>query len=289
MNILTLELKKFIRGKLLPVCFCIIIAIVSSVFYKNYLDFQQVDADKKQELFSIKAELEGILYPYKKKSLYANDPIKMQLLKEAFEISEKTLSLRYKNDEKAFMENAVKMYEKVIEVKDAQIQFSYSKSYAEYEKTRLKEILKANANFYYEKAPLDSAVLFYKNIKISLALTFLVTIFYFLTTTYLDFKNHSGFLFTLPIKKSNFILGKAITSILINIFLIATQFTTNIAFGKIWKWQNNLKYPVFNEIKNTFTPLKNVLLTYISIEILISIATITILTLIYKMKYKQKN
>lgn len=35
------------------------------------------------------------------------------------------------------------------------IDFQFSKSYSEYEKERLTEILKINCNFQYEQAPLD--------------------------------------------------------------------------------------------------------------------------------------
>lgn len=50
MNTLILEWNKFIRSKLFFVILGVLLILFGSLFYKNYLDFQQVDADKKHEL-----------------------------------------------------------------------------------------------------------------------------------------------------------------------------------------------------------------------------------------------
>lgn len=289
MNIIKLEFNKFIRGKLLPLILCIFVALVGAVFYKNYLDFQQIDTDKKHELVKIKGELQDILYPHERKSLYADDENKMQVLKEAYEISEKTMTSKHRGDENVFMENAIKMYEKIIEVKDNDITFSFSKSFAEHEKNRLMEILKIKGNFYYEEAPLDSVVLLYKNIRESLIIIFLITIFYFFTTIYFDFKNHKGFLFTLPIRKSNFVIGKSIISIVINIVLITLQFIINLGFGKIWKWQNNFKYPVFYDKLNEFIPVNRAIIFDTVLEIAICVIVLIISTVVLKTYVEKKS
>lgn len=289
MNIIRLEFNKFLRSRLFPLILCIFIALVGAQFYKNYLDFQQVDTDKKHELVKIKGELQDILYPHERKSLYADDENKMKVLKEAYEISEKTMISKHKGDENLFMENAIKMYEKIVEVKDNDITFSFSKSFAQQENTRLTEILKINGNFYYEEAPLDSIVLFFKNLKESLILIFLISIFYFLTTTYFDFKNHGGFLFTLPINKSNFVFGKSVISFFINIILIIIQFLISIGFGKIWKWKNNFKYPVFYDKLNEFIPVNRAIIFDTVLEIAICVIVLIISTVVLKTYVEKKS
>ena len=91
MNILILEYKKFIRSKIFIVILSIIFILLATLFYKNYLNYQQVDIDKKHELLMIKEEISSILYPADKKSscIYSKDKEKMNLLKNSLEISEK--------------------------------------------------------------------------------------------------------------------------------------------------------------------------------------------------------
>lgn len=54
MNTLILECKKFIRSRIFVVILGVILVLLASLFYKNYLNYQQVDTDKKHELLMIK-------------------------------------------------------------------------------------------------------------------------------------------------------------------------------------------------------------------------------------------
>ncbi len=63
MNTLILECKKFIRSRIFVVILGVILVLLASLFYKNYLNYQQVDTDKKHELLMIKKEIASILYP----------------------------------------------------------------------------------------------------------------------------------------------------------------------------------------------------------------------------------
>ena len=221
MNTLILECKKFIRSRIFVVILGVILVLLASLFYKNYLNYQQVDTDKKHELLMIKKGIGDILYPADGKSpcIYSADEEKMDLLKKSLEISEKTLKLKHSGDDRGYMKSAILMYEKIIEIKENEINFSMSKSYAQHEKERLSEIIKVNGTFQYEEAPLDGVLVEYNNIKYILAVIFLVTLSYFFITTYLDFYYHKGFLFTLPIKKTSFIIAKAMISFAVNIIL----------------------------------------------------------------------
>ena len=47
MNTLVLEFKKFIRSRIFVVILGVMLVLLASLFYKNYLNYQQTDADKK--------------------------------------------------------------------------------------------------------------------------------------------------------------------------------------------------------------------------------------------------
>ena len=100
MNTLILECKKFIRSRIFVVILGVILVLLASLFYKNYLNYQQVDTDKKHELLMIKKEMASILYPGDGKTpcKYSADKEKMDLLKKSLEISEKTLKLKHSGD-----------------------------------------------------------------------------------------------------------------------------------------------------------------------------------------------
>ena len=84
MNTLILEFKKFIRSRIFVVILGVMLVLLASLFYKNYLNYQQTDADKKHELLLIKKGIEDILYPANGKSpcIYSGDKEKMDLLKK---------------------------------------------------------------------------------------------------------------------------------------------------------------------------------------------------------------
>ena len=128
MNTLILECKKFIRSRIFVVILGVILVLLASLFYKNYLNYQQVDTDKKHELLMIKKGIGDILYPADGKSpcRYSADEEKMDLLKKSLEISEKTLKLKHSGDDRGYMESAILMYEKIIEIKENEINFSIS-------------------------------------------------------------------------------------------------------------------------------------------------------------------
>ena len=117
MNTLVLEFKKFIRSRIFVVILGVMLVLLASLFYKNYLNYQQIDADKKHELLLIKKEIGDILYPAGGKSpcIYSGDKEKMDLLKKSLEISEKTLKLKHSGDDRGYMESAILMYEKIID------------------------------------------------------------------------------------------------------------------------------------------------------------------------------
>ena len=46
MNTLILECKKFIRSRIFVVILGVVLILLASLFYKNFLNYQQVDADK---------------------------------------------------------------------------------------------------------------------------------------------------------------------------------------------------------------------------------------------------
>ena len=98
MNTLILECKKFIRSRIFVVILGVILVLLASLFYKNYLNYQQVDADKKHELLMIKKEIGDILYPADGKSpcRYSADKEKMDLLKKSLEISTIALPFQFK-------------------------------------------------------------------------------------------------------------------------------------------------------------------------------------------------
>ena len=290
MNTLILECKKFIRSRVFVVILGVILVLLASLFYKNYLKYQQVDADKKHELLMIKKEIGEILYPAdgKSPSIYSGDKDKMDLLKKSLEISEKTLKLKHSGDDRAYMESAILMYEKIIEIKENEINFSMSKSYAQHEKERLSEIIKVNGTYQYEEAPLDGVLVEYNNIKYILSVIFLMALSYFFITTYLDFYYHKGFLFTLPIKKTSFIVSKAIISFIINIVLIISQFGLSLVFSYFWKWKIAFDYPVFHELAGGFLPVKKALLNYIEIEIAVCFIALLISTVLYGLYIKIK-
>ncbi|MEB3011998.1 hypothetical protein VJI77_03195 [Parvimonas sp. D2] len=290
MNTLILECKKFIRSRVFVVILGVILVLLASLFYKNYLNYQQVDADKKHELLMIKKEIGEILYPAdgKSPSIYSGDKDKMDLLKKSLEISEKTLKLKHSGDDRAYMESAILMYEKIIEIKENEINFSMSKSYAQHEKERLSEIIKVNGTYQYEEAPLDGVLVEYNNIKYILSVIFLMALSYFFITTYLDFYYHKGFLFTLPIKKTSFIVSKAIISFIINIVLIISQFGLSLVFSYFWKWKIAFDYPVFHELAGGFLPVKKALLNYIEIEIAVCFIALLISTVLYSLYIKIK-
>ena len=290
MNTLILECKKFIRSRIFVVILGVILVLLASLFYKNYLNYQQVDTDKKHELLMIKKGIGDILYPADGKSpcIYSADEEKMDLLKKSLEISEKTLKLKHSGDDRAYMESAILMYEKIIEIKENEINFSMSKSYANHEKERLSEVIKVNGTFQYEEAPLDGVLLEYNNIKYILAVIFLVTLSYFFITTYLDFYYHKGFLFTLPIKKTSFIIGKAMISFIINIILIISQFGLSLVFSYLWKWKNTFNYPVFSDLTGGFLPVNKALVNYVGIEIGICFVALFISAIFYSLYIKIK-
>lgn len=290
MNTLILECKKFIRSRIFVVILGVILVLLASLFYKNYLNYQQVDTDKKHELLMIKEEISLILYPGdgKSPSIYSGDKDKMDLLKKSLEISEKTLKLKHSGDDRAYMESAILMYEKIIEIKENEINFSMSKSYAQHEKERLSEIIKVNGTYQYEEAPLDGVLVEYNNIKYILSVIFLMALSYFFITTYLDFYYHKGFLFTLPIKKTSFIVSKAIISFIINIVLIISQFGLSLVFSYFWKWKIAFDYPVFHELAGGFLPVKKALLNYIEIEIAVCFIALLISTVLYSLYIKIK-
>lgn len=291
MNTLILEWNKFIRSKLFFVILGVLLILFGSLFYKNYLDFQQVDADKKHELLKIRVEIENILYPSDKNKvcIYSDDKEKMKLLNEALKITEKTLKDKHSGNEKAFMEDAVSMYEKIIEMHENKIDFQFSKSYSEYEKERLTEILKIKGNFQYEQAPLDGILLIHNNIKYLLLGTFLVIVFYFFITSYLDFNNHKGFLFTLPINRNNFVISKAVISLLINIILIFVQLIVTLGFGNFLKWKSNFRYPVFFDMFGKFIPVSKAVCYYILIQILLSFIVLFISVCVLRIYTNSKN
>lgn len=291
MNILILEYKKFIRSKIFIVILSIIFILLATLFYKNYLNYQQVDIDKKHELLMIKEEISSILYPADKKSscIYSKDKEKMNLLKNSLEISEKTLKLKHSGDEKSFMESAILMYEKIIQMHKNNIKFSISKSYAQYEKERLSEIIKSNANFQYENAPLDGVLIEYNNIKYILSTIFLLTIFYFFITTYLDFYHHKGFLFTLPINKNKFINTKVFISLLINLLLIFIQLILILLYSYIIKWKTTFNYPVYFNFYDIFLPAYKIILFYISMEFIFVFLIFLIFLLALKFYKKLKS
>ena len=290
MNTLILECKKFIRSRIFVVILGVILVLLASLFYKNYLNYQQVDTDKKHELLMIKEEISLILYPGdgKSPSIYSADKDKMDLLKKSLEISEKTLKLKHSGDDRAYMESAILMYEKIIEIKENEINFSMSKSYANHEKERLSEVIKTNGTFQYEEAPLDGVLLEYNNIKYILAVIFLMALSYFFITTYLDFYYHKGFLFTLPMKKTNFIIGKAMISFAINIILIISQFGLSLVFSYLWKWKNTFNYPVFSDLTGGFLPVNKAMINYIGIEIGICFIALIISAIFYSLYIKIK-
>ena len=186
------------------------------------------------------------------------------------------------------MESAILMYEKIIEIKENEINFSTSKSYAQHEKERLSEIIKANGTFQYEEAPLDGVLLEYNNIKYILAGILLMTLSYFFITTYLDFYYHKGFLFTLPMKKTSFIIGKAMISFAINIILIISQFGLSLVFSYLWKWKNTFNYPVFSDLTGGFLPVNKALVNYAGIEIGICFVALIISTVLFGLYIKVK-
>ena len=290
MNTLILECKKFIRSRIFVVILGVILVFLASLFYKNYLNYQQVDADKKHKLLMIKKEIASILYPSdgKSPSIYSGDKDKMDLLKKSLEISEKTLKLKHSGDDRGYMESAILMYEKIIEIKENEINFSMSKSYANHEKERLSEVIKANGTFQYEEAPLDGVLLEYNNIKYILAVIFLMALSYFFITTYLDFYYHKGFLFTLPMKKTSFIIGKAMISFAINIILIISQFGLSLVFSYLWKWKNTFNYPVFSDLTGGFLPVNKAMINYIGIEIGICFIALIISAVFYSLYIKIK-
>ena len=290
MNTLVLEFKKFIRSRIFVVILGVMLVLLASLFYKNYLNYQQTDADKKHELLLIKKEIGDILYPANGKSscIYSGDKEKMDLLKKSLEISEKTLKLKHSGDDRGYMESAILMYEKIIEIKENEIDFSTSKSYAQHEKERLSEIIKANGTFQYEEAPLDGVLLEYNNIKYILAGILLMTLSYFFITTYLDFYYHKGFLFTLPMKKTSFIIGKAMISFAINIILIISQFGLSLVFSFLWKWKNTFNYPVFSDLTGGFLPVNKALVNYVGIEIGICFVALIISTVLFGLYIKVK-
>ena len=238
----------------------------------------------------IKEEISLILYPGdgKSPSIYSGDKDKMDLLKKSLEISEKTLKLKHSGDDRAYMESAILMYEKIIEIKENEINFSMSKSYANHEKERLSEVIKANGTFQYEEAPLDGVLLEYNNIQYILAVIFLMALSYFFITTYLDFYYHKGFLFTLPMKKTNFIIGKAMISFAINIILIISQFGLSLVFSYLWKWKNTFNYPVFSDLTGGFLPVNKAMINYIGIEIGICFIALIISAVFYSLYIKIK-
>lgn len=290
MNTLVLEFKKFIRSRIFVVILGVMLVLLASLFYKNYLNYQQIDADKKHELLLIKKGIEDILYPAGGKSpcIYSGDKEKMDLLKKSLEISEKTLKLKHSGDDRGYMESAIFMYEKIIEIKENEINFSTSKSYAQHEKERLSEIIKANGTFQYEEAPLDGVLLEYNNIKYILSGILLMTLSYFFITTYLDFYYHKGFLFTLPMKKTSFIIGKAMISFAINIILIISQFGLSLVFSFLWKWKNTFNYPVFSDLTGGFLPVNKALVNYVGIEIGICFVALIISTVLFGLYIKVK-
>lgn len=291
MNTLILEWNKFIRSKLVVVILGIVLILFGAMFYKNYLDYQQVDADKKHELLMLRVKIEDILYPEEENSVcrYVNDENKMSLLKNSLEITEKTLKAKHSGDEYSYMENAILMYGKIIELHENNIEFEFSKSYSEYEKNRLTEIVKIKGDFQYEEAPLDSILFEYKNIKYILFTVFLISILYFFITTYLDFYYHSGFLFTLPISKKSFVLAKAVISLLINIILIILQLVSCLVFGLFWKWNSNFNYPVFYDITNKFISVSKAIMFYVSFEVVICLITLMVSTFICRIYLSSKN
>ena len=212
----------------------------------------------------------------------------MDLLKKSLEISEKTLKLKHSGDDRAYMESAILMYEKIIEIKENEINFSMSKSYANHEKERLSEIIKVNGTFQYEEAPLDGVLVEYNNIKYILAVIFLMALSYFFITTYLDFYYHKGFLFTLPMKKTSFIIGKATISFAINIILIISQFGLSLVFSYLWKWKNTFNYPVFSDLTGGFLPVNKAMINYIGIEIGICFIALIISAIFYSLYIKIK-
>ena len=238
----------------------------------------------------IKKEIGDILYPANGKSpcIYSGDKEKMDLLKKSLEISEKTLKLKHSGDDRGYMESAILMYEKIIEIKENEINFSTSKSYAQHEKERLSEIIKANGTFQYEEAPLDGVLLEYNNIKYILSGILLMTLSYFFITTYLDFYYHKGFLFTLPMKKTSFIIGKAMISFAINIILIISQFGLSLVFSYLWKWKNTFNYPVFSDLTGGFLPVNKALVNYVGIEIGICFVALIISTVLFGLYIKVK-
>lgn len=290
MNTLILECKKFIRSRIFVVILGVVLILLASLFYKNYLNYQQVDADKKHELLMIREKISSILYPSDMKSpcIYSGDKDKMDLLKESLDIAENTVKLRYSGNERGFMESAIVMYEKIIEMHENGINFSMSKSYTQHEKERLSEVIKVNGTYQYEEAPLDGVLLEYNNIKYILAVIFLMTLSYFFITTYLDFYYHKGFLFTLPMKKTSFIVSKAIISFIINIVLIISQFGLSLVFSYFWKWKIDFDYPVFHELAGGFLPVKKALLNYVEIEIGICFIALFISTVFYSLYIKIK-
>lgn len=269
----------------------VVFLLFSSLFYKNYLNYKKIDTDKKYELFIIKEKISSILYPNSgmSNSIYSANKDKMKLLKESFEISEKTLKLKYSGDDRPYMENAVLMYEKIIEMKESNINIPFSKNYIEHEKERLSKIIKINGNFQYEKAPLDGILVEYNSIKYILCTIFFVTILYFLISSYVDMYYHKGFLFTLPISKKNFITIKAIISFLINILLILFTFIVNCILSYFVKWKNNFKYPVFFEYFEKFIPVNKALFYYFILEISLCFIILVILVFILKIYFTLKN
>lgn len=290
MNTLILEWKNFIRSRIFVVILGVILVLLASIFYKNYLNYQQVEADKKHELLMVKEEISLILYPKGKNAScrYSGDKDKMALLKESLDVAENTVKLRYSGNERGFMESAILMYEKIVEIKENDINFSMSKSYAQHEKERLTEIIKVNGAFQYEEAPLDGVLLEYNNIKYILAVIFLIALSYFFITTYLDFYYHKGFLFTLPIKKTSFIVSKAIISFIINIVLIISQFGLSLVFSYLWKWKNAFNYPVFSDLTGGFLPVNKAIINYVGIEIGICFVALIISTVFYSLYIKIK-
>ena len=106
---LILEWNKFIRSKLVILILGFVFILFGSFFYKNYLDFQQVDLDKKEELFKMKQGIEDTLYPKgeNRVSEYSGDENKMRLLEEAYKIAEDTYMSKYRYDGKTFMKKAI--------------------------------------------------------------------------------------------------------------------------------------------------------------------------------------
>ena len=105
MNTLILEWKNFIRSRVFVVILGVVFVLLASLFYKNYLNFQQVEADKKHELLMVKEKIGLILYPKGKNAScrYSGDKDKMALLKESLNIAENTVKLRYSGNERGFM------------------------------------------------------------------------------------------------------------------------------------------------------------------------------------------